>query len=215
MSLGALLLQGGWPMLPIYACSLVALTVFFKKWRELGDRRLRDDSWLAPVLEQLRAGRLQDARSDLEGRDHPAARAIAAALVVVDRRPDRALPEAGRVGTLELIRLERHLGLLSFVARVAPLLGLLGTVVGMVGLFLDLEGAGQMGVDVSRLSSGIWTALLTTAAGLAVAVPTLAAHSYLSARADHIRLLMLDAVDRAITSLPMPVPRPAGPADVS
>ncbi len=73
----------------------------------------------------------------------------------------------------EIQRLEKNLALLSFIAQVAPLLGLLGTVLGMVDLFIGLQGSGLSNVDVSALSSGIWKALLTTAAGLMVAVPTL------------------------------------------
>ncbi|MCB9645410.1 MAG: MotA/TolQ/ExbB proton channel family protein [Deltaproteobacteria bacterium] len=96
--------------------------------------------------------------------------------------------------------MEAYLALLAFIAQAAPLLGLLGTVLGMVELFLGLEGAGLRDVDTSLLSAGIWKALLTTAAGLGVAVPTLAGHAYLASRVDLFRLALVDAVERLITA---------------
>lgn len=207
MRLGHLLAAGGWLMAPIYACSVAALAVFLRKlvaWRRL---RVRELGWLAPLLAELERGDLAGARDRLDRAAHPAARAAAAAVAVMERRPDRARAEAARAGSLELQRFEATLGLLSFIAQAAPLLGLLGTVVGLVGVFLDIEsGAGVLrdsGVDVSQLSSGIWTALLTTAAGLVVAVPALAGYSYLSACADRLRLLIHDTIEQVLTAAPM------------
>jgi biopolymer transport protein ExbB len=117
------------------------------------------------------------------------------------RRPDRAEAEARRVGSLEIQKAESYLPLLSFIAQAAPLLGLLGTVLGMVDLFLGLQSSGLREVDVSLLSSGIWKALLTTAAGLTVAVPTLAAYSYLAHRADGLRLQVTDLVQQLLTEV--------------
>jgi len=91
--------------------------------------------------------------------------------------------------------------LLAFITQVAPLLGLLGTVLGMVKMFFSLQQAGMSNVDVSLLSSGIWQALLTTAAGLMVAAPSLAAHSYLSTRLEHFRFHLKDSVERLLTAL--------------
>ena len=205
MSLGELLALGGWPMVPIYACSVVAVTVFIRKLLELRAITRADMGWLEKSVELLDEGDCDEAREICSRANHPAARAVEAALRVAERRPDRVEAEAERAGSIEVQRTEKHLGLLSFIAQVAPLLGLLGTVIGMVNLFLDLQS--QAGVaGASELSAGIWKALLTTAAGLIVAVPTLAGYSYLAAQSDAFRLALHDAVERTLTALPLPAP---------
>jgi biopolymer transport protein ExbB len=202
MSLASLLSAGGWPMLPIYACSVVALAVFARKLLDFAGGRLDDRRWLDGALAAVTAGDLNAAAKRCRDSRAPAARAALAAIETWPGRPDRAEAEAGRIGSLELQRLERHLGLLSFIAHLAPILGLLGTAIGMVRLFYDLERTPAAAVDVSALSSGIWTALLTTAAGLIVAVVALSAHAYLASRLDRVRLHIHDAVERTLTALP-------------
>jgi len=211
MTLGQLLALGGWPMVPIYICSVVALAVFFRKLFELRRARAGGLGWLESVIDELEAGDLGAAQESCRRVEHPAARAVEAAIHVSKRRPDRAAAEAARVGSLEVQRAEKHLGLLSLIAQVAPLLGLLGTVIGMVRLFLDIEASSAM-VDTAQLSTGIWQALLTTAAGLVVAVPTLAAYSYLSSCSDSLRLSLHDAVEQTLTAVPAPAGSVAAPS---
>ena len=119
-------------------------------------------------------------------------------LRALEEAPDQVEAEAKRVATLELVRLERGVSVLSFLAKVSPLLGLLGTVLGMVDLFMGLQGAGQGDLAISDLASGIWKALLTTAAGLTVAVPALAGYTWLTSRVDHLRLQLADMVQRVM-----------------
>jgi biopolymer transport protein ExbB len=202
MTLGELLGQAGWAMYPIYLCSVVAFAVFARKLVEVRALGLRDTSFVAPALERVRAGDYRGAAARCESAKHPAARVLAAAAETIERRPERAEAEAYRVGSLALQRIESHISVLSFIATVAPLLGLLGTVLGMVDLFMGLQGSGLSHLDPARLSAGIWKALLTTAAGLAVAVPTMAAHAYLASRTDRLRLQMSDAIQRVLTEAP-------------
>lgn len=200
-------------MLPIFGCSLVALMVFLGKAWEIRSLRLSEVGWFDAVLERLRSGRTHEIPSLLSGVPHPGARVIQASLKLHDVRPDRIEAEARRVGTLEVQRAESYLGLLAFVAQVTPLLGLLGTVIGMVALFQGLQGSGMQEIDLGKLSSGIWQALLTTAAGLTVAVPSLAAHSYLTARSDRLRLQISDMVQQVLTELPARSEARASPLD--
>ena len=204
MTLGELLVQGGWPMIPIYACSVWALAIFCKKVLEFRARKLKDVQWLEVVLESLDDDDVGQAQRHAEETVHPAGSVVASMLDIRARRPDRVEAEARRVGSIELQHLEKHVGGLSFVAQVAPLLGLLGTVIGMVELFMSLQGTGLATVDVALLATGIWTALLTTAAGLMVAVPALAAYTYLNSRTDRFRLVLRDTIERVITALPGP-----------
>lgn len=204
MSFGKLLAQGGFSMYPIYLCSVVALAVFLKKLFEIRAARLWDMGWLEQVMGALGRGQNDKIAAALTSSPHPGTRVVAAIVKTLERRPDRAEAEARRIGSLEIQQLERYLQLLAFIAQVAPLLGLLGTVLGMVDLFIGLQGAGIANVDVSALSSGIWKALLTTAAGLLVAVPTLAAYSYLISRTDYLRLQLADIIQRVLTEVPAP-----------
>ena len=198
MSIGELLQQGGLAMLPIYACSIAAVGLFVHKVLELRAARLTAVKWAEAAIGHVADGELDDAHNACRPSPHPAARVVAALTHSLQEKPDHAEAEAKRVANLELQRLEKHLGTLSFIAQVSPLFGLLGTVVGMVDLFMDLQNAGQGDLAIGDLASGIWKALLTTAAGLTVAVPALAAHTYLTSRVDGIRLQITDIVQRVL-----------------
>ena len=202
MTLGELLINGGWAMVPIYLCSAAAVAIFTKKVLEFRAEKLNRVEWLEGVIESLEERDLQAARSQAAEAVHPVGRVVSSMLRIQTRRPDRVGAEAQRVGSLELQRLEKNVGALSFIAQAAPLLGLLGTVIGMVELFMGLQGAGMSNIDAALLASGIWKALLTTAAGLIVAVPSLAAYSFLNSRTDGFRLLLRDSIERVITALP-------------
>ncbi len=202
MTIGELVTNGGWAMYPIYLCSLVAAAIFLKKSREFFAGQLTKTDWLEPVLEDIRTQDFDSAIAKSKATPNPVGNVIASMLSVFSHRPDRVEAEAVRTGSRALQNLEKNVGGLSFIAQVAPLLGLLGTVVGMVELFMGLGGSDMGQVDSSMLSSGIWTALLTTAAGLLVAVPALAAYTYLNSRTDAFRLTLSDSIARVLTALP-------------
>lgn len=202
MTIGELVNNGGWAMYPIYLCSLVAAAIFLKKAFEFYTSHLTKTDWLEPVLEHIKAGKFDQAIADSKAATNPIGGVIVSMLDVLSHRPDRIEAEAVRTGGLALQTLEKNVSTLSFIAQIAPLLGLLGTVIGMVELFMGLGNSDMGQVDASMLSSGIWTALLTTAAGLLVAVPALAAYMYLNSRTDAFRLLLSDSIARVLTALP-------------
>jgi biopolymer transport protein ExbB len=202
MTLGQLLAQGGLAMWPIYLCSVVALVVFAQRlllYRTIRPSRLL---WLDQMLELLHQRDWRSAIKLCRTEDHPVARVFLGSLKMLNHRPDRVTSEAERLGNRELEYLERYLSLLGFIAQVAPLLGLLGTVLGMVKMFLELQSGGMSNLDASALASGIWQALLTTAAGLIVAAPTLAGYLYLSSRIDRFRHQLRDAVTQFLSAIP-------------
>src|SRR5205807_296516 len=112
-------------------------------------------------------------------------------------RSSPARADAIRVGTNELRHLESHLRGLEMIANIAPLLGLLGTVSGMIAAFERLSAAGVR-IDPGQLAGGIWVALLTTAAGLAVATPALAAHYLVDGGVERQRAAMKDMALRVL-----------------
>ena len=188
-------------MAPIYLCAGATFSLFFYKLLQFHGARLSHLDWMNSITADLRAGDTGAAQHTLSKIAHPAARAVEAAVLVATSRPARVSAEASRQASLEMQQFERYIGGLSLAAQIAPLLGLLGTVAGLVQLFMDVEASGR-GFAPGQLSAGMWTALLTTATGLAVAVVALAGYHYLAARADRLRLTLHDVCERALTALP-------------
>ena len=200
------ILQGGFAMFAIAACSLAAVAVYLAKARTLSQVARADLGFVADVVSALRDRDETRARGACTKTAHPAGEVVEAALDVGLRRPERAPAEAERVARARLVELERHIDGLGLIAQIAPLLGLLGTALGMVDLFSSLEAAGLADIDVSAMSAGIWKALSTTAAGLAVAIPALAGHARLESKANRVRLQLEDSVARVLHELPAGLP---------
>lgn len=132
--------------------------------------------------------------------------ALAAACAETDRAGLES--ELGRIGRRQLAALRAHFRILEVVASLAPLLGLFGTVLGMIGAFRALEAAGGA-VDPAVLSGGIWQALSTTAVGLAVAMPTVAALAFLERRVERVAETMDDVVVQVLAPLPATATAPS------
>ncbi len=133
---------------------------------------------------------------------NPVAKVMLSALEAIDKPNislDVAKEEISRVGSAELRYLESHMRGLELVANIAPLLGLLGTVIGMVEAFSALEQASGSHINPSLLAGGIWTALLTTVAGLSVAIPAMAAHYIFDGKIEKIRATMKDISVRVLS----------------
>lgn len=193
MPLHELLAQGGWAMYPIYACSVLTVGMFLKKVFELRAARLQDVSWVESVVEHALRGELDAAHRACRAVVHPASRVVAALVHALDEAPEQAEAEAKRVATLELTRLESGVNLLSFLAQVSPLLGLLGTVLGMIAAFNEMAATGGA-VDPTELAGGIWIALSATAIGLGVAIPFYFFTSWIEGRIERERAAMDTAI---------------------
>lgn len=196
-SIGALLQDAGWTMAPLYVCSVLAIVVGTRKALDVQAAKLGDESWVQPVLNKLADGESLPAMDTARKSGHPAGRVVGTLIEALENNPEQAEAETHRVGLEEVAKLERNQRPLALIAEVAPLLGLLGTVVGMVELFAGISEQQASGSMVmSALSGGIWKALLTTAAGLTIAVPTLAMHAYFSSRIDRFRVQLSSIVQR-------------------
>lgn len=197
MSLLELLEQAGWTMFPLYLCSFVGLAVFVRKFVEFMTGRVSASEILTTVDPLVKEGDLAAIEAHCAKETSPLGSVMAFAARALVDTPARAEEEIVRFSTGVLARYEAHLSVLSFVAQVAPLFGLLGTVIGMVDLFSGMEAAGQS-VDQSTLSSGIWKALLTTAAGLLIAIPAIGGHAWLTSRVDLLRRNIEDGTGRIV-----------------
>lgn len=149
------------------------------------------------ALASFEAGRTEDARRAAESGAAPADRVLAFAIKSLgDGRSGTALmTELMRRGNEELSRMTSHIRLLELIAMISPLLGLLGTVLGMIQSFQELEMA-EGAANASVLAGGIWQALLTTAAGLLVAIPAAVGASLLSGRAERGAQLIEGAISQ-------------------
>jgi biopolymer transport protein ExbB len=163
--------DGGYMMYPLLLASLLGLGVIIAKMYILWVARRDNEKVLQNVSELARSGRLDDALTYLEGTPGPVAAILLSGLNRIrERRAGRDIEQAmTTTGKIELGFLERGMVVLATVATVAPLMGFLGTVWGMISAFAAIELAGQ--VEATLVASGIKIALITTAAGLTIAIP--------------------------------------------
>jgi biopolymer transport protein ExbB len=179
---------GGPLMYPILLCSVLALAIFLERlWTFFQVRRGTDE--LAREIDALVAkGRVEEALIVCQRSGSPLSRIYIAALRAKGKPRDQIKDVVEEVGRREAAPLERYLGLLGTIANITPLLGLLGTVYGMIEAFrvISVVGVGTP----ATLGGGISQALITTAAGLSVAIPTILLHRYLSGKMDRIVLEM-------------------------
>ena len=180
--------DGGWTFAAILACSLLAWAIATWKWLQLRAEQAGGLRWMDDAADRLAAGRREEARRLCEHTGGLAARLMREAMHVAD--PNRRAFEtrlAPRI-TAERVRLRGQLALVAVVAGLCPLLGLLGTVLGMMTTFAGVTAGGVVRPDA--LARGVSQALVTTQAGLVMALPLLLVHGYLRSRMDRF----LDAV---------------------
>lgn len=191
---------GGIIMLPLVLLSVLTVAIALERLWTLQSRRVNPAGLTAMVWGWIKSGQLSAERlAELE-RGSALGRILAAGLVadaLADR--DRMRERVEDVGRHVVHDLGRHLNTLGSVAAVAPLLGLLGTVMGMIRIFAAVE-AGGMG-DATALSGGIAEALVTTAAGLVVAIPALLAHRYFRSRVENLVVRMEQETLKLIDAL--------------
>jgi biopolymer transport protein ExbB len=161
-----LLMAGGWMMIPILGCSLVALTITIE--RGIQFRSLRLSHLADRMLRLVGQGKFTDALTLAEQRQSPTLRVLAAGILHRTKQPDKAMEAAG---IAEVSRLKRGLSVLDTVITLGPLLGLLGTIIGMIDSFGIMAETG-LG-NPHAVTGGVAEALICTAAGIAVAVITL------------------------------------------
>ncbi len=182
----------------ILGCSIAALAVIIDRLINLRRAKIDTGKFMARVKRTIEMNRTEEAISLCERTPGPVAHILKAGLVKYNRnlsakREDRNKEEIKEAienaGVLEIPRLERHLRGLATIASVAPLAGLLGTVTGMIKCFSQVQAAGNA-ANPGALAGGIWEALLTTAAGLTVAIPVLIMYNYLMSKVETFLLEM-------------------------
>lgn len=188
MTLFSILMKGGWLMLPIALASVIAIAIIIDRYIVLRKSKLNVPAFLVRIRGMLKRKDIDGAISYCMEEKSPAANIIRKGLKKYHLGHERVKEVIESAGTQEISKLEKGLGVLATISGVAPLLGFLGTVTGMISAFMrieDLQGA----ANPSDLAGGIWEALLTTAFGLAVGIIAYMFYNYL---VGAIKKLVLD-----------------------
>ena len=180
-----LISEGGIVMWPIFFCSFVALAIVIDRLLFLRRASINTREFMETMRQVLRQKRIQEAIQICDETDAPIARLMKAGVLKHNRSKDEMREAIQDAGNLEMPHLERRLSALATCANVAPLLGLLGTVTGMIKAFAQIQNKRGL-VNPSDLAEGIGNALITTAAGLVVAIPALVIYNYLVTRVDNL-----------------------------
>lgn len=192
------LIEAGGPVIVLLILlSVISLTIALIKFWQFMRLRVFDRQFVNPAINLWLRGRHDEALAMVDGHPSPVARVIEHAMITHGQSLEARSAEVTRVASAVLESLRSFLRPLEVIAYLSPLLGLLGTVIGMIRAFRELEAAGSR-IDPSLLSGGIWEALLTTAAGLIVAIPAVVMLQWFDRSIEGIGHRMRDAATRLL-----------------
>jgi biopolymer transport protein ExbB len=180
-SLISMAAKGGWLMLVLLALSIVAIYIFGKKWWAISQAGKIDKNFIKDVDNYLLEGKVRSARALCKRSDTPIARMIEKGVERIDKPLSDIRIAVENVANVEVAQLERGLPALATIAGGAPMIGFLGTVMGMVQAFFNMAQAGN-NIDITLLSGGIYTAMITTVGGLIVGILAYFGYNFLTAK---------------------------------
>ena len=180
-SLISMAAKGGWLMLVLLALSIVAIYIFGKKWWAISQAGRIDKNFIKDVDNYLADGKVRSARALCRRSDTPVARMIEKGVERIDKPLADIRIAVENVANVEVAKLEKGLPALATIAGGAPMIGFLGTVMGMVQAFFNMAQAGN-NIDITLLSGGIYTAMITTVGGLIVGILAYFGYNFLTAK---------------------------------
>lgn len=191
--------KGGPVMWPIILCSIFAFAILLERVYNLHMAKIDTVDFMNKIASTLRRNRVMEAIEMCNNTPGPIAHIMKAGILKHDRPRNEIREAIEDAGIHEVPRLEKNLSALATIAHISPLLGLLGTVTGMVKCFqvIQEKSTSLNPINPGDLAGGIWEALITTVAGLIVAIPTYVAYNYLVSRVDNFVLEM----EKAATEL--------------
>ncbi|MDD5195905.1 MAG: MotA/TolQ/ExbB proton channel family protein [Candidatus Omnitrophica bacterium] len=194
-----LIVKGGWVMLPIFLCSIFALAIILERLFFYAGIKFNKAILITQIFESVRKNKVSEAIETCEKNSFYITNILKAGLMHCEESKEIIKESMENASLYEIPKLEKNLHFLSTIAHVSPLLGLLGTVTGLVQCFYTIErkAASAGVVNPSDLAGGIWEALITTVAGLCVAIPTYIAYNYF---VHKVNMSTLEA-ERAATEL--------------
>ena len=185
LSLWDLTVKGGWLMIPLVLLWVIGLYIFFERYLSIRKASRVDGNFMNRIRELVIDDKLDAARELCQKTDIPVARMVGKGIDRIGRPIADLNTAIENVGNLEVAKLERGLPMLATISGGAPMIGFLGTVVGMIQAFYDMSMAGN-NLDIALLSNGIYTAMVTTVAGLIVGIMAYFGYNFLVARVDRV-----------------------------
>lgn len=182
-------------MWPILLCSVIAVAIILERFYLFS--KLDPPNLPSQIKKLLSADKPREAERLCRNSRGPLSRILAAGIYARGEPSEKKEKIITTAGSKELRKLEKNLSGLGIIGHIAPLLGLLGTVTGMIKAFITIEELGGR-VDASVLAGGIWEALITTAFGLSVAIPAIVFYHYFEGRVDNIAAQMKDAASEIL-----------------
>ena len=180
-----LAIKGGWVMIPIILLSFVAAYIFIERYYVIRKATKEDQNFMNRIKDYIHEGRIEAALGLCKATNSPSARMVEKGISRLGRPLQDIQTAIENVGKLEISKLERGFPTLATITGAEPMLGFLGTVIGMVQSFYNMEQAGN-NIDVSMMSGGIYTALITTVAGLIVGILGYFAYNTLVVRTEKV-----------------------------
>ena len=182
VSLIELLTLGGWVMIPLTALFLVTIFVFFERFLSIRKASNMEGNFMNIIRDHIVNGNVTAARSFAKNTANPVARIIDKGIQRIGKPIETIERSMETVGKLEIYNLERNLSVLSLSAGIAPLLGFLGTIIGMFQLFYSLATGGDF--TIQTMANGIYTKVITSATGLIIGLLAYIAHNFLTTQVD-------------------------------
>jgi biopolymer transport protein ExbB len=178
------IIKGGWLMAPISLCSVLTVALFFERLFSLRISKIIPEKFLIEAEDLIKRKEFNTAKTLCKTNNSSIANIILVILENISNEKDVLKEKIEEAGKREAIRLSKYIGLLQAITAIAPLLGFLGTVFGMIQVFMQMEMEGS--ANIKFLAGGIYVALITTAAGLLVAIPTFIIMKYFEGRIDRL-----------------------------
>lgn len=185
MSLWELAVQGGWIMLILGIFSLIAVYIFIERFITINKAAKKDDIFMDTIRNYMIDGKLNDAKVLCQKTATPLSRMIEKGISRIGKPLNDIQTAIENVGNLEVSNLEKGVALLAMISGAGPMLGFLGTVIGMIRAFYDMSMAGN-NIDIELLSTGIYQAMVTTVGGLIVGIIAFIFYNVLVSQIDKV-----------------------------
>ncbi len=178
-------LKGGWLMLVLLILSVIAIYIFGKKWWMIRQAGKIDKDFMMDIRDYIHDGKVKSAKTLCTKFDTPVARMVESGIDRIGKPLGDIQTAVENVGNVEVARLEKGLPYLAMIAGGATMIGFLGTVIGMVQAFFNMSQAGN-NIDITLLSSGIYTAMITTVGGLIVGIIAYFGYNFLTSKVSNV-----------------------------
>ncbi|MFD0750113.1 MotA/TolQ/ExbB proton channel family protein [Mucilaginibacter calamicampi] len=191
---GDLILKGGWVMLPIGILAVLGLVIFFERYFTIRKAAKNESQLMQQVRGSVLSGNLDSAIAICRNSNTPLGRMLQKGLLRIGRPIKDIEGAVENIGKLEVSKLEKNIGILGIIAGIAPMLGFLGTIAGVIKIFFDISQSGD--ISIGNISGGLYVKMVTSAAGLFVGMIAYICYHILNMMVDKVILkLETDAIE--------------------